>query len=780
MKYIKKLKRVFIVFLVSSLVMACATMTPLIKSTRDGDISKMNALISSGGNVNERDPKTGWTPLQYAIHYNQINAVRFLTEKGADINIADENGRTPLLLAIGYNYKDIIYILLDKEADINTPDKDGHTPLIQAFYCGYFDIAKTLIERGANVNVADARGYTALILAVQYNNIDIVNILLAKGADLEISDKSSPTALMHAVLWGNIDIATTLIHKGANINTLDKYGATALIVAIKSGQIKIAKMLIEEGADIHKAESFSYGYKASDYARFLQNPSGEIFKATDYDRRESLLELLNDIESKQISGNVNEIKQAESTQIPIKEISPEEREQNKKIAILPARFPPQTDTTKPSFSRMAGAGKGALGGAAIGARIGLEGFAGGGLFGLLLLPITTTLGAVTGAVVGAVSADPKEESLKDEKAREMEQEINKSLLALKIQETMAKQVQEAGKREISLDFIVFTDMGPSSPTDKPDYSPLMNQGVEAVLEVDVKKIGAEYFGGKWADLYYFYMIVQARLVRGSQSCTQEYKYIIGPPRTYSEWIEAGVEALQKEIERAYEALAEDIVDFVFLYTYFEATDSPLARIYNTGHLMARKWPIPFSGIYNTRYILGSMSGIGLMHPEPPDTATFPCSVAFSSESKMINTLQPTFRWETFPTAEDIRVDRKRVVSRISNVTYDLRLWRVNEKSGRELIYEKKGLMDNKHKIECSLKPGSSYVWTVRARFRLDDQHKVTRWATFPRVYGKDPATGQIRGYGKDLYDGAIPVMRSYYPFTTRAEYKKLNQDSDYK
>jgi predicted Fe-Mo cluster-binding NifX family protein len=652
-------------------------MTPLATAIKDGDTNKINDLISSD-NINERDPKWGWTPLHYAVSYNQIDAVKFLIKKGANVHIADEQGDTPLLLAAWFNNKDTINVLVDSGADINIRNRNG---------------------------------------------------------------------------------------------------STALIVAIQAGQIEIARMLIEKGADVHIVDS--YGHKASYYVYHLQKPLiKRILNAEDDKPLQSFLKLLKDTEAEQVPIVVHETMQPECTQIPVQEIFPEERERAKKIAILPARFLPETDAI--NFAKMSGIARGALGGAAIGAQIGMTGFAGGGLFGLLLFPITTTGGLVVGTVVGVVSGDSKEEALEKKKALEMENETKKVLLELKIQETMARYIQAAGKRETDRDFIVDKDAGPSSPGDKPDYTALVKQGIDTVLEIAVKKIGSARFGEEKADVYYFYMIVQARLVRGTELFNQEFKYIIGPPRHYSQWVKAGADALQKEVEKAYEALAEDIVEFMFLCAYFEAEDSPLSRLYGTGHVFEGTLRIPVSKMFNTRYILGSLSGLTLEYPEPPDTPRFPSSKTLSYERKFVNTLQPTLRWEAFPTAEDIRVDRKGIVNRISNVTYDLRVWLKNGKAGGELIYEKKGLKDNNHKMECSLKSATNYLWTVRARFRLDDQNKATRWATFPGLFGIDPVTGQIRGYGKALFAGSIPVVRSYYPFMTRAEYKKINQDSGHK
>jgi hypothetical protein len=645
MKYMNPFKLLITLVLVSSLVMACATMTPLSKASRDGDINKINALISSGGNINERDPKWGWTPLHYAAYYNQIDAVKLLIEKGANVNIADEQGDTPLLLVAWFNNKDTINVLVDSGADINIRNRNG---------------------------------------------------------------------------------------------------STALIVAIQAGQIEIARMLIEKGADIHIVDS--YGHKASYYVYHLHKSLTQkrILKAADIERRASLLKLLEDIEAKQVPIVVHETKKPECTHIITQEIPPEERARTIKIAILPARFLPETDAI--NFTKMSKVASSALTGTAAGAGAGVYVTAGTPA-AIFLAPIGAGIGLVVGTVVGVVSGDSKEEALEKKKMLEMENETKKVLLELKIQETMARYVQAAGKRETDHDFIVVQDAGPTSPGDKPDYTALVKQGIDTVLEIAVKKIGSAKILGMGSDVYYFYMIVKAKLVHGTGSSTQEFKYIIGPPRHYSEWVKAGADALQKEVKKAYEALAEDIVEFAFLYAYFESMDSPL--------FVGSISQILDSKVLNTRYILGSLSGFALEYPYA---------------SKMIDTLQPTFRWASFPTEEDTRVDRKGVVDRISNVTYDLRVWRDNE-SERVLIYEKKGLKDNNHKIECSLEPHSYYLWTVRARFRLDDQYKATRWAALPSLFG----------YGIDLFAGSIPVVRrSYYPFMTRAEYKKINKDSDHK
>jgi ankyrin repeat protein len=711
-------------------ILACSTKTPLIKASTHGDINSIDVLIRNGADINERDTKWGWPPLLYAVDYNQAQAVKLLVENGANVNIMDEYGNTPLLLAMDYYNKNIIDILVDSGAITTIRNKDGYTPLTSSISDNHHDVATLLIEKGADVNVKDGRGNTPLSLALYYNEIDI---------------------------------AKRLIDKGADINTTNKYGSTPLMMAISSGQIELAEILIEKGANVNVIDS--YGAKASDYAKSMRNPITRAAKVIDSERKEYLLKLLEDAEAKQIASNVYEIEQAACTETAIKNNSIEERERNKKIAIVPAHFLPETDVKY--LANMSEIGERTLDGAGVGGKINISiALISHQPAVFLLLPAFMAVGAVTGAIVGVVKEDPEKEKLEKKKALGVDNEIKNILHKIKMQETMAQQLQETGKRITDFDFIVLKEAGPSVPEDRPNYTLIINQGIEAILEINVKKFGSEKFGGDKSKLYYFYFIVQARLVQGEELFKQEFKYVIGPPRTYSEWVNSGADALQREIDKAYEALAQDIVEFIFLYAYFEDKDYPSSRLYDSAHVTESLYKIPVSKLFNTRYILGGLAGLVLEHPAQPDTGSFLWPL--SSGNIVIDTLRPTLIWEAFPTAEDFGADNKKIISHITDVTYDLRVWMVNNKSRNKLIYEKNGLKDNKHSIECSLEPASNYLWTVRARFKLDDQLRMTRWATFPRLSRREPTTGQIQGYGKDLFTGSIPVIRSFYPFMTRS------------
>ena len=102
------------------------------------DLIKM--LLKKGANVNEKD-KNGVSPLHRAVRFRSPKVVEFLIKKGADIDYADKrNASTPLHKAVvnsgapstkgkGKEAIEIIKILLDNGANPNLKNKKGKLPI---------------------------------------------------------------------------------------------------------------------------------------------------------------------------------------------------------------------------------------------------------------------------------------------------------------------------------------------------------------------------------------------------------------------------------------------------------------------------------------------------------------------------------------------------------------------------------------------------------------------------------------------------------------------------
>ncbi len=106
----------------------------------------------------------------------------------------------------------------------------------------------------------------------------------------------------------------------------------------------------------------------------------------------------------------------------------------------------------------------------------------------------------------------------------------------------------------------------------------------------------------------------------------------------------------------------------------------------------------------------------------------------------VDSLQPTFRWEAFPRPEDLKVDKAGWLALARNPTYELRIWRATDYSPvewwgnavpTELVYARSGLTEPVHTVETPLAPDTLYLWTIRARFELNGEPRVTEWGGHP-------------------------------------------------
>jgi hypothetical protein len=94
---------------------------------------------------------------------------------------------------------------------------------------------------------------------------------------------------------------------------------------------------------------------------------------------------------------------------------------------------------------------------------------------------------------------------------------------------------------------------------------------------------------------------------------------------------------------------------------------------------------------------------------------------------LVETTRPTFRWESFPTRADAERDPA-WASRLKNVAYDLAVYRARRGAPAEVVYSRQALPEPSHVIVEPLPAGARYFWTVRARFVIDGQVRVTEWS----------------------------------------------------
>ena len=107
----------------------------------------------------------------------RLDMVKFLVQKGSDVNAVNNDGETALHYASFHNRLDVAKFLVEAGADVNAVNSDGETALHYACLENNIEIAKFLVEAGADVNAVNSDGETALDHASSNENIDIVKFL---------------------------------------------------------------------------------------------------------------------------------------------------------------------------------------------------------------------------------------------------------------------------------------------------------------------------------------------------------------------------------------------------------------------------------------------------------------------------------------------------------------------------------------------------------------------------------------------------------------------------
>ncbi len=234
------------------------------------DVNIVKYLIEKGADITLKN-KVGMNALHYAVMLNSLEMVRFLVEQGLDVNSETNDKRTVFFVAVTEPYIDngIIDYLLEKGADINRKDIRGVTPLMSTLFVKNNTLGKFLIEKGADVTLQSNSGKTALHFAVDSSNfaklgfvrdIDIVKLLVEKGANVNAQTITGESVLMEAVInhvqdflpRNRLEIIQFLLQKGADKTLRTKTEKTAMDFAKTDVIRRLVAIPIEESKELFK------------------------------------------------------------------------------------------------------------------------------------------------------------------------------------------------------------------------------------------------------------------------------------------------------------------------------------------------------------------------------------------------------------------------------------------------------------------------------------------------------------------------------------------------
>ena len=273
--------------------------TPLLFAVRQGSADAVRVLLDAGADINQVSGGDKSSPLVLAIANGHFDVALSLLAKGANPNLASENGVTPLYGVLNVQwapkalypqprsylqqkatYLETMKALLDKGADPNARlkfkvwysgynfdlsgvDEIGATPFWRAAYASDIEAMKMLVKYGADSSIPTTKpagrprvgdagvregGDVSGLPLIPIGGPGVTPLQAAAGVGYgegfaANSHRYAPTGMLAAVKY--------LVEElGADVNAADHEGNTALHQAAARGDVQMIEYLVSKGADV--------------------------------------------------------------------------------------------------------------------------------------------------------------------------------------------------------------------------------------------------------------------------------------------------------------------------------------------------------------------------------------------------------------------------------------------------------------------------------------------------------------------------------------------------
>src|SRR5919198_1015198 len=282
----------------TELVGHCGGLSPLHPAAPPGHLEAVKALVEAGADVNQPSSGDHVTPMLIATINGQFDSAKYLLDRGADPNLAQDNGVTPLYATLNVqwaakalypqprafeqqkmSYLQLMEALLQKGANPNARlarkvwysqydfdqsgvDETGATPFWRAAYSSDIEAMKLLVKWGADPTIPTIRTPGRVrtgdavreaedvsgIPPVPVGGPGVPPLLAAAGAGYGEGlaanhHRYAPSGMLAAVQY-----MIEELHLDPNVR--DHEGNNAIHDAAARGDVEMIKYLVSKGVDV--------------------------------------------------------------------------------------------------------------------------------------------------------------------------------------------------------------------------------------------------------------------------------------------------------------------------------------------------------------------------------------------------------------------------------------------------------------------------------------------------------------------------------------------------
>jgi ankyrin repeat protein len=247
-------------------------------AARSGQVDAVRALLERGADVNATETERGTTALMQAADQGHAEVLAALIEKGADVAALSKplmrDGRSAALGNANDPRRAVRQQAIAALCEAPKPDLQqvrlqrellmgpGQKNVPAADLCkgirrsglGFVTVDGAGGNAGAGVGgevlfELDAQGNPVL----DENGDPVPSTTARRAAAPRPPDGGALTALVYAARAGSIEAARVLLEGGADVNQTTRYGWSPLLAATQNQNYQMAKFLVERGANVNLA-----------------------------------------------------------------------------------------------------------------------------------------------------------------------------------------------------------------------------------------------------------------------------------------------------------------------------------------------------------------------------------------------------------------------------------------------------------------------------------------------------------------------------------------------